>query len=537
MRVSLIGSIVTCICIGAATFASAQSRIVGDWEGTLKTPARDLRFVLHVTLGDDGAPKATLDSIEQSALGIPVSSITLTGSEVAFGVNAVRGTFAGTLSADGTTMDGVWRQSVEMPLRLKRVTHGEVAPSDLDGTWSGMIEIQNASLRLVLHVTNTPFGLVSSLDSPDQNVKGISATVGRDGNGVTLDLKQIHAGFEGIADPGRTTIEGRWSQGGHNVPLTFTRERNAGAIDPRRPQNPVKPYPYIEENVSYENTSAGITLAGTLTIPRGAGPFPAVVLITGSGAQDRDESMMGHRPFLVLADYLTRHGVAVLRSDDRGVGQSGGNFAAANTLDFATDAEAAVAYLRTRREVDQKKVGLVGHSEGGIIAPLVAGRDPAVAFIVLMAGSGVPGDEIIAEQGVLMLRASGVGAEQVEKTSQRQREILKLVKEEKDPATLDAKLHAALEGMTPAESIPAQIRALTSPGVPLLHFLRSRRRAETRHVSRPRDQRRTRSAGAGRTEPGSHQDGARIVGQPSRHDHAVAGPESSVSDGKDRASH
>ncbi len=373
MRVRTVLALVLALVFFGSVRAHAQATLLaGDWEGTLKTPARDLRFVLHVTPTDNGEPIVTIDSIDQSALGIPVSSIAVAGTAVTFAVAAVRGTYRGTLSADRTTIDGSWLQGVEMPLRLKRTAHVDIVPSDLDGTWSGTLQTGTVSLRLLIHVTNTPYGLVSSVDSPDQDVRGLAATIVRQGANVTLESKQIRAEFEGKLDAGRTTLDGNWSQGGKSTPLVLTRERNTSVRDPKRPQNPLKPYPYREENVSYENATAGITLAATLTIPPGPGPFPAVVLITGSGAQDRDESIKGHRPFLVLADYLTRHGIVVLRADDRGVGQSGGNFATANTADFATDTAASVRYLRSRRR-GESQAPRVGRPQRGW-ADRAAGR-------------------------------------------------------------------------------------------------------------------------------------------------------------------
>jgi pimeloyl-ACP methyl ester carboxylesterase len=211
--------------------------------------------------------------------------------------------------------------------------------------------------------------------------------------------------------------------------------------------------------VAYENELAGIQLAATLTIPPGQGPFRAVVLITGSGPQDRDESLAGHRPFLVLSDYLTRRGIAVLRADDRGVGKSGGKFAAATTADFATDTEAGVAYLKTQPEIDPKKIGLVGHSEGGIIAPMVAARDSDVAFIVMMAGAGVPGDQILAEQSLLISEAGGKSRPEAEKNAAREREILTLVKQEKDNAALREKLAALI----PRAQVDTQLGQIASP--------------------------------------------------------------------------
>ena len=183
-----------------------------------------------------------------------------------------------------------------------------------------------------------------------------------------------------------------------------------------------------------------MTLAATLTLPQGRGPFPGVLLITGSGPQDRDESLLGHKPFLVLSDYLTRKGIAVLRADDRGTGKSTGNFGTAITADFATDTEAGVGYLKSRPEINHRKIGLIGHSEGGIIAPMVAARNPNVAFIVMMAGSGVPGDEILPAQVQAIAEASGQSHEEGAKAGAREREVLSLIETEKDEAALEKEL-------------------------------------------------------------------------------------------------
>ncbi len=213
----------------------------------------------------------------------------------------------------------------------------------------------------------------------------------------------------------------------------------------------------------YDNKSAGNKLAGTLTIPSGKGPFPAVVLITGSGPQDRDESLMGHKPFLVLSDYLTRKGIAVLRVDDRGVAKSTGDFATATTADFATDTEAGIAYLQTRPEVDAKKIGLIGHSEGGVIAPMIAARNHDVAFIVMLAGSGVPGDQIIVAQTELIIEASGQSHEEAMKAGAKQRERLDLIKQNSDQASLEKQLREKLAGEVSEANIGVAIRQLSSP--------------------------------------------------------------------------
>ena len=335
---------------------------------------------------------------------------------------------------------------------------------DVAGDWQGTLKAGAIELRLILHVTGDAGGFKATLDSLDQGAKGLPVTtVSRSGSSVKLELKQVGATFDGQVDAALTAITGTWTQGGPALPLVFARVKDPAQLELKRPQNPVKPYPYREEEVAYDNKTASLTLAATLTLPPGQGPFPAVVLITGSGPQDRDESLMGHRPFLVLADYLTRHGIAVLRADDRGVGKSGGNFAAATTPDFATDAEAGIAYLRSRVEVDRRRIGLVGHSEGGIIAPMVAARNPDVRFIVLMAGSGVPGDDIVVSQSVLIAEASGVAREQAEKNGSDLRDILALVKQEKDDRLLNAKLREKLADKVLPAQLGMQIQALTAP--------------------------------------------------------------------------
>jgi uncharacterized protein len=334
------------------------------------------------------------------------------------------------------------------------------------GDWTGVLSPGGgASLRLVLHITAGADGaLHATLDSVDQGARGIPVTsIALTGTALTLTLNAVGGSYEGTLNGDASVIDGRWTQRG-TLPLVFTRVAAGSEVAaPKRPQDPVKPYPYRDEDVRYDNRSAHITLAATLTIPPGPGPFPAVLLITGSGPQDRDEALLGHRPFLVLADYLTRRGIAVLRADDRGVGQSGGTFAAATTGDFATDAEAGVAYLRSRRDVDPKKIGLIGHSEGGTIAPMIAARDHDIAFIVLMAGPGVPGDAILAEQNALIAEAMGASHEQAVARGAQIRAMSAIVTGEKDPVARESRLRALLTGAVPAAQIDAQINALDTP--------------------------------------------------------------------------
>ena len=282
---------------------------------------------------------------------------------------------------------------------------------DITGQWNGVLSVQGMNLRLVFHIEKTTEGYTGKMDSPDQNVTGIPvAAVDFDGTTLSLSIPTMGILYEG--EYKADSIVGTFRQGGMSFPMTLTRTPTE-IKSVRRPQEPQPPFPYHSEDVTFENQTAGITLAGTLTMPETGSNFPAVILITGSGAQDRNQEIFGHKPFLVIADYLTRRGIAVLRFDDRGVGQSTGNFSGATTADFATDVESAVAYLKNRREINPQKIGLIGHSEGGAIAPIVAARSCDVAFIVMLAGPGLRGDVVLLQQCEMIHRVSGMPEDKI----------------------------------------------------------------------------------------------------------------------------
>jgi pimeloyl-ACP methyl ester carboxylesterase len=283
------------------------------------------------------------------------------------------------------------------------------APSPV-GLWLGTLKVGPIELRLAFDVSEKDGKLGGKLNSLDQGrVEGpLKAVTFKDGK-LTLDLGDGTGGatFEGRLNDKGDAIEGELTQLGQTFPLRL--ERIEKLPTSNRPQTPKAPFPYPTEDVSFENTAAldrsvkddppHVKLAGTLTLPKGDGPFPAVVLVSGSGPQDRDETLFDHKPFLVLADHLAKNGIACLRYDDRGFGKSGGSFADATSADFATDAHAAVQFLKADKRIDGKRVGIAGHSEGGIIAPLVAAEHPAdVAFIVLLAGPGISGERVMYEQ-------------------------------------------------------------------------------------------------------------------------------------------
>jgi fermentation-respiration switch protein FrsA (DUF1100 family) len=344
----------------------------------------------------------------------------------------------------------------------------------LTGSWQGTLSVPGASLRVVFNFTpKAEGGYTATLDSPDQGAFGIAAdSVTVQDTLIRVSIRSIGGELTGVRLARADSISGTWSQGGMRLPLVL-KYSSKEAEKPKRPQEPKKPYPYKEEEVTFTNPEARITLAGTLTLPPSGGPFPAVVLITGSGPQDRDEMVFGHRPFLVLSDYLTRQGIAVLRYDDRGVGKSTGNFGTATSTDFASDANAAVAYLKTRKEVRTDKIGLIGHSEGGIIAPMVAAESNDVAFIVMMAGTGVPGDQVILEQAALIAKAMEKTEKEVQEARELNRKIYGVVESMRDSATVASELRTLLlsaadtsarkDTQATEAAINAQIRQITSP--------------------------------------------------------------------------
>jgi uncharacterized protein len=461
---------ITALILSAACFAQSQD-VAGDWQGVLNAGTRQLHIILHIT-NSDGNLKATMDSVDQGAFGLPVSSISLKNSKLKFEVDKVGGSYLGKLTPDATKISGSWSQGgAFLDLDFKRATSAVKAepkpgpPSDIDGDWLGTVEANGIKLRVVFHIRNMADGLTATMDSPDQGAMGIpTTTVNRNGSSLKIEMKQINGAYEGKISSDLTTIDGVYTYSSGELPLVVKRVKDASQLERHRPQDPVKPYPYREEEVSYANKQAqGVVLAGTLTIPQGKGPFTAVLLVPGSGPHDRDETLLGHKVFLVLADCLTRKGIVVLRVDDRGVGKSTGTLADATTADLATDAEAGVAYLKTRSEVDPHKIGLIGHSEGGLIAPMVAASDPNVAFIVMMAGTGVPGDEALVEQVLLSSDASGMSHEAAEKKAAREREIVTLVKQGKDNAALEKELREKLAGQVPEAKIDPAIKLLTSP--------------------------------------------------------------------------
>jgi pimeloyl-ACP methyl ester carboxylesterase len=287
-------------------------------------------------------------------------------------------------------------------------THGDYA---LREAWVGSIKVGPFEAVLQFRIEENAAGETRAFfDSVTEKRTDFDAEWRIEGEELAFDVARVGATFRGKLDAEHKSAQGHFNQGGFDRPITL--ERRTSAYEPefsweKRPQRPREPFPYSIEEVKFESERDGLSLAGTLTIPAGSERHPAVVLVSGSGPQDRDETLMEHKPFLVLADYLSRRGIAVLRYDDRGTAASGGDFSVATTEDFARDASAAVDFLRGHSRIDPTRIGLVGHSEGGLVVPIVATLRDDVAAIVLLAATGIPGASISREQAVSLARAEG----------------------------------------------------------------------------------------------------------------------------------
>jgi len=350
------------------------------------------------------------------------------------------------------------------------MTTSTLRSQDITGQWNGALTIQGTQLRLILHVTKSADVYTSTLDSPDQGAKGIPVTSTTFADQV-LKFEVVNLGIQYTGELKDNIITGTFKQGAGSFPMNLSREIMAKKVVVR-PQEPASPYPYYSEEVKFENKNEKIVLAGTLTLPKKEGNFPAVILITGSGPQNRNEELAGHKPFLVLSDYLTRNGIAVLRYDDRGTAESQGNFKTATTVDLASDVESAFAYLQTRKEINRKKIGLIGHSEGGVIAPIVAAKINDVSFIVLLAGTGIPGDQLLLLQGELIGKSYGLSDEKLQATKNLNKGAFDIVKNSTSPQMLETELTAYIRRNLPPEKpagisdddlIKTQVTSLTTP--------------------------------------------------------------------------
>lgn len=350
---------------------------------------------------------------------------------------------------------------------------GVVEAQELNGMWIGNLEIQGQELPLVFNFSTSEGKITGTVESPKQGARGIKITKAElIKSDISVEIKSIMASYKGKVNFDENVIKGTFSQGGMKLPLIL--KKTDKKFELKRPQMPKAPFNYDAEEVSIVNLEdEEVVLAGTLTLPKGKGPFPVAVLVSGSGGQDRDETLLGHKPFWVIADHLTKNGIAVLRCDDRGVAKSKGNFATATTLDFVKDAISAVEFLK--KDSRFSEIGIIGHSEGGLVAPIAAAQNENIDFIVMLAGPGISGGEIIVRQVELMAIAEGMSKEKAAELKEQQQEIIDIVtstlskKDKKEKLTAILKTRTKFDTLDETKQkkteqiISMQIRQLLSP--------------------------------------------------------------------------
>lgn len=429
--------------------AQAAPDIAGDWHGTIASPTGDIMMALHVARGEDGALKGAIENYDQNP-GDKADFLEIAAADgrLTFKVARVNATYEGTWDEAAQQWKGTLTQGQALPLNwIEGAPPAKPRIDGLDGIWRGTVERNGVQLRQLLRIRTIEQGTFALYDSPDQMLMGLPvADLAREGQAVSMTAVRGFTRFSGTLSEDGTQLTGTWTTPNQpDVTLTYT--RGTALAQPGRPQTPKEPFPYRVEPAAFANpTFPEVHLAGTLTLPEGNGPFPAAVLITGSGGQDRDESMLGHKPFAVIADYLTRHGVAVLRFDDRGVGESKGDYAAATSADLATDANAAFAWLAARSDIRKDAIGMIGHSEGGMIGPIAMAENPAVAFLVMLAGPGTDLEQLMLSQRRLLGSQMGMSEAELDRAEPVMAALFKAIRE---ADTVEAGREAAMAVMTP----------------------------------------------------------------------------------------
>lgn len=307
---------------------------------------------------------------------------------------------------------------------------------EIEGDWYGNLKVSGMEIPLVFHIKKFNSKYTSTMDSPKQGAFNLKFNETSFEKSI-LKLAMVNSGIEydGTYNDKLKIISGTFKQGAMNLTLNLTKNEQQIKIT-KRPQEPNPPFSYYSENIIFKNQIDNFNLSGTLTLPQENGPFPAVILINGSGPQNRDYEVFGHKPFLVIADYLTKMGIAVLRYDDRGVADSQGQFSRATSKDFTSDVHAALDFLKSRNEIDKDKIGLIGHSEGGIIAPMVAKDSKEVSFIVLLASQGLRGDKLLLLQKKLLEEKSGISESSINQSQNIFKGAYKIILESKDDKEL-----------------------------------------------------------------------------------------------------
>lgn len=413
------------------------------WFGTLRVEdVRQFRFLVELKpKGDEWS--GVLISFDEGSQRFELSEVQRDETTFSFVLPKTRATYIGKPSEDGKTIAGKWKQGGNLTLDFERVA--EAPKQKIKTTWKGTINaiIQKLDVAIIELESGELF-----FESLAQKAGGFVTKDESTDDEVIYKVPAVRGTFKGKYSEDKTEISGTWSQGLPRFKLVL-KKVDASEIKPkaaRRPQTPKAPFPYEIREVTFPSKEKGVTLAGTLTRPRGKAKG-AVVLISGSGPQDRDETILEHKPFWVIADHFARNGIATLRFDDRGTAQSDGDFATATSFNFADDAEGALTYLRDVPELKGIPVGLCGHSEGGLIAPIVAARNDHADFIVLMAGPGVNGEEILYNQAGLIMAAEGASESDIKENTVFQRVLFTTITQHPDAfhEELEAKVGEALK--------------------------------------------------------------------------------------------
>lgn len=397
--------------IASAAAAAAPPSLPGLWHATLQTAAGSYALELSVRQDAQGTLSASLESVDQApGQAIAISGIALDKDQLTLKIDDLGAAYEGQFDASQDAWRGTWRQGRALPLTWLRGPVPQLPQvGGVDGDWRATLNRNGVDLRLILHIRSSAHGTRAKLDSPDMGIAGLEvAELRRDGDRIHFRVPQASAVFDGELSDKASSLSGRWQrQGMPSATLRFSRPMEAAPLAAARPQTPHAPFAYRVEPVRFANAQSRNSLAGTLTLPAGSGPFAAAILVSGSGPQDRDETLFGHKPFAVLADHLTRQGIAVLRFDDRGVGESGGLFDGASNADLAGDVRAAVDFLIAQPGINPKAVGLIGHSQGGIVGPLAALHNPAVGYLVLLAAPATGMAEVLLVQRRLTAAMQG----------------------------------------------------------------------------------------------------------------------------------
>jgi alpha-beta hydrolase superfamily lysophospholipase len=382
--------------------------VTGKWYGVLDLKVQKLRLEIRVR-ENDGGYSGGMVSLDQASSEFPFERLEMNDNKMVWAIKSLNASFEGDFNESWTEVAGTFKQGpIVADLVLKKIT--DVPQRKLAETWQGEMVAGPQSFEFQFRVFKDADGEETVLlDSFTENIAGLNCVWSREGPTVRIEIPATAAEFVGEINDAEDEIVGSWIQRGNEIPLTINLVASAATrkLTLKRPQTPQPPFDYVSEDLEIDNPAGNSVLAGTLTLPPGEGPFPLVILISGSGPQDRDETIFGHKPFFVIADHLTKKGIAVFRFDDRGIGKSKGNFAAATSRDFASDVEAIVADMKSRQRIDPQRIVLAGHSEGGIIAPMVA-LNNEVAGIILLAGTGVTGKEISLNQSRNISKLAGI---------------------------------------------------------------------------------------------------------------------------------